>query len=66
MRRISYILLLGILYRHAKEHKVRRHELTCRGDLSNKKTEIGRSREYTFYQGPTMRRSYLSASMAPS
>lgn len=35
-----------------KEHKVRKHELTCRGDLSNKKTEIGRSREYTFLSRP--------------
>lgn len=35
-----------------KEHKVQRHELTCRGDLSNKKTETGRSREYTFLSRP--------------
>ena len=68
MRRISYILLLGILFiGMPKRTQSPRHELTCRGYLSNKKrqrpTEVVNT---PFYQGPIMRQSYLSASMAPS
>lgn len=67
MRRISYILLLGILLSACQKNtKSEGTNLPVEVISPIKKTEIGRSREYTFYQGPTMRRSYLSASMAPS
>ena len=67
MRRISYILLLGILLSACQKNtKSEGTNLPVEVISPIKKTEIGRSREYTFLSSPTMRRSYLSASMAPS
>ena len=67
MRRISYILLLGILLSACQKNtKSEGTNLPVEVISPIKKTETDRSREYTFYQGPIMRQSYLSASMAPS